>query len=87
MEVVFALRPSHSINRLRVRLGENVGYAVGIPDDVDVVDVNIPMGLRIWMGTFAACFSTIVVITYSTPIFLVVMVPLSVLYFFIQVEL
>ena len=54
--------------------------------DIDTVDVNIPLTLRIWLGTFAACISTLVVITYSTPIFLVVMVPLAVFYYFVQVR-
>ena len=55
--------------------------------DIDTIDVNIPLTLRIWLGTFAACISTLVVITYSTPIFLVVMLPLAVFYYFVQVRI
>ena len=53
--------------------------------DVDTVDVNIPMTIRIWLGTFCGVFTTIFVIAYSTPIFLTVTVPLGLFYYFIQV--
>jgi ABC-type multidrug transport system fused ATPase/permease subunit len=53
--------------------------------DVDTVDVNIPMTMRIWLGTFSGVFTTICVIAYSTPIFLAVVVPLGFLYYFVQV--
>lgn len=54
--------------------------------DVDVVDVNIPMALRIWLGTFSGVLSTIFVISYSTPIFLAAVVPLGIFYYFVQVK-
>lgn len=50
------------------------------------MDVNIPLTLRIWMGTMAVVFTTLFVISYSTPIFLVVLIPLGVFYFFAQVQ-
>lgn len=53
--------------------------------DVDTIDVNIPMTIRIWLGTFSGVFTTICVIAYSTPIFLAVVVPLGIFYYFIQV--
>jgi ABC-type multidrug transport system fused ATPase/permease subunit len=52
--------------------------------DVDTVDVNIPLTMRIWLGTFSGVFTTICVIAYTTPIFLVVVLPLGLLYYFIQ---
>eukprot|EP00914_Ancora_sagittata_P000414 GHVO01001132.1.p1 GENE.GHVO01001132.1~~GHVO01001132.1.p1 ORF type:complete len:558 (+),score=36.54 GHVO01001132.1:161-1834(+) len=52
--------------------------------DMDVVDVNIPITLRIWLGTFSGVVSTLFVISYSTPIFLVVVVPLGIFYYFVQ---
>ncbi len=55
--------------------------------DVDVLDVNIPLTTRIWLGTMSAVITTIIIISYSTPIFLAVLVPLGVLYFFLQVWL
>jgi ABC-type multidrug transport system fused ATPase/permease subunit len=55
--------------------------------DVDTVDVNIPMTMRIWLGTFSGVFTTICVIAYSTPIFLTVVLPLGFLYYFVQVGL
>jgi len=54
--------------------------------DVDTVDVNIPMTLRIWLGTFAGVITTIIVIAYSTPIFMSVVLPLGLLYYFVQVH-
>jgi multidrug resistance-associated protein (MRP) len=52
--------------------------------DVDTIDVNIPMTMRIWLGTFSGVFTTIFVIAYTTPIFLTVVVPLGLFYYFIQ---
>ena len=53
--------------------------------DVDVVDITIPMTIRMWFGTLSGIITTVFVICYSTPIFLAVLVPLGIMYFFIQV--
>ena len=53
--------------------------------DVDTVDFNIPLTTRIWMGTFSGVITTLFIISYSTPIFLVVLIPLGVFYYFVQV--
>lgn len=55
--------------------------------DIDVVDVNIPITLRIWLGTFAGVVSTLFVISFSTPVFLAVVIPLGIFYYFVQVFL
>ncbi|GIX88296.1 multidrug resistance-associated protein 1 [Caerostris darwini] len=52
--------------------------------DVDTVDVTIPMTLRSWLSCLLQVISTIIVITFQTPLFLVVVLPISVIYYFIQ---
>lgn len=52
--------------------------------DVDTVDVTIPLTLRSWLSCLLQVISTIIVITIQTPIFLVVVLPISVIYYFIQ---
>ena len=47
----------------------------------------MPSLIRSWVNTFFSVVSTIVVISYSTPIFLSVIVPLGVLYYFVQVSI
>ena len=53
--------------------------------DVDTVDMNIPMTIRIFMSASASVIATIIIISYSTPIFLSVVLPLGLLYYFVQV--
>ncbi|PRD31029.1 UNVERIFIED_CONTAM: Canalicular multispecific organic anion transporter 1 [Trichonephila clavipes] len=52
--------------------------------DVDTVDVTIPLTLRSWLSCLLQVISTIIVITIQTPIFLVVVLPISIIYYFIQ---
>ncbi|KAK3596597.1 hypothetical protein CHS0354_020940 [Potamilus streckersoni] len=52
--------------------------------DIETVDNNLPQTLRMWMNTFFTSLSTLIVISYSTPIFLAVIVPLGILYYLIQ---
>ncbi|KAK2714333.1 hypothetical protein QYM36_008785, partial [Artemia franciscana] len=52
--------------------------------DVDVVDNLIPMSLRMGITMFLAVIGTLVVISYSTPIFIAVIIPIGVLYYFMQ---
>ena len=54
--------------------------------DVETIDNNLPQIVRMWMNTVFSVLSTIIVISYSTPIFLVVIVPLGVFYWLIQVR-
>ena len=53
--------------------------------DMDKLDSNIPSYTRFWFFEVAMVVSTLVLICYSTPIFLSVMVPLAILYYIIQV--
>ncbi|XP_057325978.1 multidrug resistance-associated protein 1 isoform X1 [Microplitis mediator] len=52
--------------------------------DTDVVDNIIPINLRSWLNCFFSVIATLVVISYSTPIFISVIVPIGVIYYFIQ---
>ena len=54
--------------------------------DVNSVDDKIPRSLGMFLRTFLASLSTIVVISYSTPLFLTCALPLGALYVFIQVS-
>ena len=54
--------------------------------DVQTIDVTLPMTFRMWISIFFQTVSTIIVISYSTPIFLSVIVPLGIFYYFIQVR-
>jgi len=53
--------------------------------DLDTIDTNIPRVLESWMGCLLRVMETIIVISYSTPIFLTVAVPIGVFYFIVQV--
>uniref|UniRef100_A0A8C2UFP9 ATP binding cassette subfamily C member 3 n=1 Tax=Coturnix japonica TaxID=93934 RepID=A0A8C2UFP9_COTJA len=52
--------------------------------DIFVIDEVIPPTILMFLGTFFVSLSTMIVIIASTPLFAVVIVPLAVLYFFVQ---
>ncbi|CAG7833091.1 unnamed protein product [Allacma fusca] len=52
--------------------------------DVDVADGTLPSMIRLWLNSFYQVLATIVVISYSTPIFIAVIIPIGVLYYFVQ---
>ncbi|XP_072938928.1 multidrug resistance-associated protein 1 isoform X2 [Epargyreus clarus] len=52
--------------------------------DVDVLDNVLPMTLRGWTSCFFAVLGTLFVISYSTPIFMAVIVPIGLVYYVIQ---
>ncbi|KAI5710680.1 hypothetical protein M8J75_010653 [Diaphorina citri] len=52
--------------------------------DVDILDNAIPFCIKSWLLCLFGVLATIFVICYSTPVFIFVIVPVSVLYFFIQ---
>ncbi|NXH09840.1 MRP3 protein, partial [Bucco capensis] len=52
--------------------------------DIYVIDEVIPPTILMFLGTFFTSLSTMVVIIASTPLFAVVVVPLAILYFFVQ---
>jgi ABC-type multidrug transport system fused ATPase/permease subunit len=55
--------------------------------DVDVLDSNIPQFAQNLLITFAPLVSTIIVVTYSTPIFVAVIVPLIIIFVVVQVRM
>ncbi|ODM95243.1 Multidrug resistance-associated protein 1 [Orchesella cincta] len=52
--------------------------------DVDICDSTLPFNFRLWLNSFFGVASTIFVISYSTPIFTAVFVPVAILYYFVQ---
>ncbi|XP_063421679.1 multidrug resistance-associated protein 1-like [Mytilus trossulus] len=52
--------------------------------DVQTIDVTLPMTFRMWIMIAFQTLSTVIVISISTPIFLSVIVPLGIFYYFIQ---
>ncbi|NXA48635.1 MRP3 protein, partial [Nothocercus julius] len=52
--------------------------------DIFVIDEVIPPAILMFLGSFFTSLSTMIVIVASTPLFAVVIVPLAVLYFFVQ---
>lgn len=53
--------------------------------DIDVVDTTLPSNFDVFSKCTLAVFGTLFVISFNTPIFIVVVIPLSVIYFFVQV--
>ena len=54
--------------------------------DVDIVDVTIPQFIRNWLVAVIPVLATVVVISYSTPVFLAAALPLAVLFALSQVQ-
>ena len=54
--------------------------------DVNVIDETIPRSLGMFLRTLLTVMGIVFVISYSTPLFLICLLPLSVFYFFIQVS-
>ncbi|CAO1343275.1 unnamed protein product [Diamesa hyperborea] len=52
--------------------------------DVDVVDNVLPMTMRMWILMFFNVVAVVFVISFSTPIFLSVVVPIAFIYYFVQ---
>ncbi|RLV99346.1 hypothetical protein DV515_00009898 [Chloebia gouldiae] len=52
--------------------------------DIYVIDEVIPNTILMFLGTFFTSLSTMIVIIASTPLFAVVIIPLAILYFFVQ---
>ena len=53
--------------------------------DIDNIDTTIPMNLNMWIPCVFSLLSTLVVITISVPMFILVIIPLSLAYYLIQV--
>ena len=54
--------------------------------DIDVVDSQLPRSLHSWIVCALSVMGTIGVICYSTPIFMVVVLPMSIIYYLVQVK-
>ncbi|XP_016840841.1 multidrug resistance-associated protein 1 isoform X10 [Nasonia vitripennis] len=52
--------------------------------DVDIIDNVLPPNIKAWLFCLVSVIATLVVISYSTPIFISVIVPTGLLYYFIQ---
>ncbi|XP_061183962.1 multidrug resistance-associated protein 1-like isoform X1 [Saccostrea echinata] len=52
--------------------------------DVETTDTTLPMVLRMWLNMFFGTISTFVVISYSTPLFITIIVPVLIFYVLVQ---
>ncbi len=52
--------------------------------DVDVVDNTLPQNLRSWINTLASFLGTVILIIVKIPYFAAVIVPVGVVFFFVQ---
>lgn len=52
--------------------------------DVETIDNNLPGNFRMFLMTFFGALSSFIVISYSTPLFLIIILPLAILYYLIQ---
>ncbi|KAL7635871.1 UNVERIFIED_CONTAM: hypothetical protein RMT77_013688 [Armadillidium vulgare] len=52
--------------------------------DLDTLDNTLPWNLRSWLMCVGQVIATLVVICYATPIFIAVLIPTMILYYFVQ---
>lgn len=52
--------------------------------DVNTIDSVLPMSMRFWIMMFFNTVAVIIVISYSTPIFLSMVLPLGIIYYVVQ---
>ena len=55
--------------------------------DVETIDNNLPQNFRMFLNTFFGAVSVFVVISYSTPLFLTIILPMAILYYLVQVSI
>ncbi len=55
--------------------------------DIDSIDERIPLSLQDFLLTFTDVIATVIIISVASPWFLIIIIPLSIFYFMIQVEL
>lgn len=53
--------------------------------DIETVDTLLPELIDQWLGSAFDVLATVVILLYSTPIFLALVIPLAVFYYFAQV--
>ncbi len=54
---------------------------------MDIVQESIPVSMRWWFLTGSRVLTTLFIVSYTTPLFLIAAIPLGIMYFFIQVGL
>ncbi|XP_048240018.1 multidrug resistance-associated protein 1-like [Haliotis rufescens] len=52
--------------------------------DIDTLDNELPITLMMWIGRVCTVLSTVLVVSYTTPLFLIAVVPISIIYTIIQ---
>ena len=52
---------------------------------MDMIDANVPLYLRAWLFATGPLLSTVVLVSYTTPIFIIVLVVLGIPFIFTQV--
>ena len=52
--------------------------------DIDIVDLQIPMNIRLLFNMCMSVMGTVVVIVFAMPIFIVVIIPVGGIYYFVQ---
>ncbi|NXF32663.1 MRP2 protein, partial [Nyctibius bracteatus] len=51
--------------------------------DIFTIDETIPMSFRSWLSCFMAIISTLLMISLATPFFVLIIIPLSIFYYFV----
>ncbi|KAH9514953.1 Multidrug resistance-associated protein 1 [Bulinus truncatus] len=52
--------------------------------DIEVVDNNLPIIIRDYLSTLFTCIMTLIIISMNTPLFLTLVFPIMIMYYFIQ---
>lgn len=53
--------------------------------DVDAIDIQVPEMFKNWFLCFVNVLGAMIVITMGTPLFIIALIPMGVLYFFVMV--
>ena len=53
--------------------------------DIDTLDRRMPDSILFFLTTFTSVVTTLIIICYSSPLFLIATLPLGLIYYFIQV--
>lgn len=64
----------------------NTNFPTIILKDIFTIDEAIPNSVRSWLLCFLGVLGTLFVICLATPFFAIVIIPLAVIYFFVQVS-
>ncbi|NWR71077.1 MRP2 protein, partial [Centropus unirufus] len=51
--------------------------------DIFTIDETVPMSFRTWLSCFMAIISTLIMICLATPFFAIIIIPLSIFYYFV----